>query len=134
MPIKEKPLINAASNPDSVWSPGHPVFAGVWSVLAVAFFAALIVFFQAAGRGAVYPSEILMPIRFAVYASFVIGVVAALVVNGQANGFEHETAIAQKFACGVLGTMAAIILADIVFGPSLSRWAETAPSFHGMAN
>lgn len=133
MSIKEKPLINAASNMGPMWSPSSPFFAGVWSVLLVSIFAVVLVFFQLSGRGAVRWAELMPAIFFGLIIGYLLVAVTISILWMQQDAGEADRETVLPFTIGAFGAMGAMLLLGAFFGESIYLWAESLPPFHGMA-
>ncbi|NNU16884.1 hypothetical protein HK107_11200 [Parvularcula sp. ZS-1/3] len=133
MSIKEKPLINAASNMAPMWSPSSPFFAGVWSVLLVSICMIVTIFFQGAGRGAVTFSELLPATGVAIIVGFalIVGSIAMLWLRMLIG--EDEARIVIPFTAGAFLAMGVAVVATGVLGADFVVWVEGLPPLHGMA-
>ncbi|GGY53861.1 hypothetical protein [Parvularcula lutaonensis] len=125
MTIKEKPLINAVSNPERINLPANPVIAGMLAPLIVAAFAIVTMGFQVVGRGAVEPSELYGPLRAAVYIGYLVTCCGYAYLSVRANEGEGEFETLTPFMVSGLIVMGLTFVLDVMFGRAVMEWFVT---------
>ena len=111
MTIKEKPLIDAATNPDPLpnFLFAHPVLTGFFALIMCPVFGAVFMLFQVAGRGGVEALELFEAARVGTIVGAGVGAIILTGIAISAFREPDEKAFRLQFALG--GLLAILILA-----------------------
>lgn len=115
MTIKEKPLIDAATNPDPL--PNflfmHPVLTGFFALIMCPVFGAVFMLFQAAGYGAVEALELFEASRIGAIGGAGVGVIILIGIAISAFRTPGEKSFRLQFTLGGMLAVAALVSIEL---------------------